>query len=382
MNTPLRRILAALLLFVAAATPLLGQSAGTPELDWYGYVKLDASWDEALVDVGNFARWVVSPDTEDTHDSFTMTARQTRLGFRVSSTTGDLALSARWEADFYAGVAENKNNLQLRHAYLNVAFPSGWSILAGQTSDVISPLVPTTLNYTVAWWAGNVGYRRPQLRVTGEVKLGKATLLLQGAAARTIGDDFAASDPGCSGTASGIPTFQGRAGLTLPVGDESVQFGAYAHRGEENIGDNLGVEDLEVESSSVGGYAVIPLGPVTLSGEAWMGTNMDDYFGGIGHGVARNRPDPRAVDGEGGWAQAALTSGDTRFNAGFGIDNPDDEDLCPGARTRNFTGWGNVIHDVGGGLQIGLEYSYWKTEYTDLATGTSSRVQGSLIYSF
>jgi hypothetical protein len=124
------------------------------------------------------------------------------------------------------------------------------------------------------------------------------------------------------------------------------------------------------------------MGPVTLSGEGWLGSNMDDYFGGIGHGVAINRPDPRAVDGQGGWVQLGLRVQDTRLHAGLGLDDPDDDDLCPGARTRNVTGWGNLIHDVGGGLQLGLEYSYWQTRYTDLAEGASSRVQGTVIYRF
>ena len=89
--------------------------AGTQALK-DGYVKLDASWDEALVNTGNFARWVVSPTTEDPHASLNLTARQTRLGFRAGSTTGSAQLSGVWEADFYAGAAENKNGLQVRQA--------------------------------------------------------------------------------------------------------------------------------------------------------------------------------------------------------------------------------------------------------------------------
>ncbi|NJD18469.1 MAG: hypothetical protein FIA95_04200, partial [Gemmatimonadetes bacterium] len=38
-----------------------------PQLAWYGYVKLDAAWDEGLMNVGNYARWVVSDDVVDGH---------------------------------------------------------------------------------------------------------------------------------------------------------------------------------------------------------------------------------------------------------------------------------------------------------------------------
>ena len=138
------------------------------DLEWYGYVKLDASWDESLVDSGNFARWVASPSIVEDHSHFNMTARQTRLGFTVRRKTGDAPpISGRVEIDFYGDGAENKNRPQLRHAYLEVPWPKqGLDLVAGQASDVISPLVPTTINYTVAWWVGNIGYRRPLAKLT------------------------------------------------------------------------------------------------------------------------------------------------------------------------------------------------------------------------
>ena len=169
MNDLSRRTILAAALVAMGAIPALGQSTGSPELSWYGYMKLDASWDEAIINTGNFARWVAAPEMGHSHADFNMTARQTRLGFRASSEAAGAQLTGRWEADFYAGAAENKNGLQVRHAYVDMVWPSGWEVLAGQTSDVISPLNPTTLNYTVAWWAGNIGYRRPQLRVTRKV---------------------------------------------------------------------------------------------------------------------------------------------------------------------------------------------------------------------
>ena len=369
--------------------PATAQSTGELDLEWYGYVKLDASWDEALANVGNFARWVISPESEHPHPSFSMTSRQTRLGFRVGTETGSAKLNARWEADFYAGAAENKNGLQVRHAYVDIVWPSGWEVLAGQTSDVISPLNPTTLNYTVAWWAGNIGYRRPQLRVTRNVQVGGATLVLRGAAARTIGDDFAAADPGDSGSAAGYPTLQGLAGIGIPLGGKTLSLGVYSHRGDENLRHELCDDSCdgtdhshEVASSSFGGYLSVPLGPLTFSGEGWVGSNMDDYFGGIGQGVVMDAGPATAVGGKGGWVQLSLHRNDTRMHSGFGVDDPDDVDLLAGQRARNFVHWCNIIRDFGGGLQVGLEYSLWKTRYMNLLEGTSSRVQGSVIYAF
>ncbi|NNK64652.1 MAG: hypothetical protein HKO98_15745 [Gemmatimonadetes bacterium] len=375
--------------FVVAGLTLVGgphaaraQSESSPELAWYGYVKLDASWDEALVNTGNFARWVVSPDIEDPHASLNLTARQTRLGFRVRSEAGNAQLSGLWEADFYAGAAENKNGLQVRQAYVNIVWPSGWEILVGQTADVISPLVPTTLNYTVAWWAGNIGYRRPQVRVSRVQKLGSVILDLRAAAARTIGDDFGGDDPGDTGTASGVPTVEGLAGLRFSPGGHSISLGAYAHRGRENLGDEFTGSSIDIASSSWGGYLEADFGAVRVSGEMWTGSNLDDYFGGIGEGITIGPDSAIGVSATGGWAQIGLGDGATRAHGGFGIDDPDDDDLAQGSRRRNSTTWGNVIHDFGGGLSVGLEYSYWQTSYVGLVEATSSRVQMSVLYSF
>ena len=53
--------------------------------------------------------------------------------------------------------------------------------MAGQTWDVISPLNPGMLMYSVGWEAGNIGYRRAQLRAERYVALSDSQLLtLQG----------------------------------------------------------------------------------------------------------------------------------------------------------------------------------------------------------
>jgi hypothetical protein len=382
MTRILRRTLLASALVALEAMPAVAQSTGSPELDWYGYVKLDASWDEAIINSGNFARWVNAPEMGHSHADFNMTARQTRLGFRATSQAAGAQLTGRWEADFYAGADENKNALQVRHAYVDIVWPSGWEVLAGQTSDVISPLNPSTLNYVVAWWAGNIGYRRPQLRVTRRVDVGSGTVLVQGAASRTIGDDWSQTCSCNSGAASGVPTLQGLAGFTLPVGGRTLSFGAYGHHGREHLGQDVAGGHMRVNSSSVGGYLQVPLGALTLSGEGWVGSNMDEYLGGIGQGLNFGETSTTVIDGKGVWGQIGWAGGDTRINIGSAMDNPDNVDLAAGARSRNVTAWGNVIRDLGGGLQVGLEYSWWQTRYIDLPEGTSSRVQGSVIYSF
>lgn len=383
----MRTGLALLLMFVAWFTlcAVRAPAQEKPDLVWYGFVKLDASWDEGLIDAGNYARWVVSDDVFEGHGHFNMTARQTRLGFTAVTKAGGATLTGRWESDFYGGGAENKNALQVRHANVEVVWPSGWSILAGQGSDVISPLVPGTLNYTVAWWAGNIGYRRPQLRVTRKVKLenGKE-FRVEGAASRTIGDDFVSAEPGDSGADSELPSFQGLAGFTVPVSGRPLGVGLYGHWGEENLHEELGGEAVKLSSSSVGAYLTLPLGgTVTLTGEAWSGTNMDDYLGGIAQGIRVVGTTANEVASRGGWAELAVrTAHGTHVHFGYSVDDPDQADLGARARDRNNALWTTVSHDPGGGLRYGLELSRWQTRYVGLADGSSWRVQTSVIYSF
>jgi len=172
----------------------------------YGYTKLDACYDTSRTSAGNFAQWV--EPGKDNDNQFNMTARQTRLGLNFSGPSEDgVRTSGRLELDFYGGGAENKNLPMMRHAFMQLDWPkSGFSILAGQTSDLISPLVPSTVNYSVAWWVGDIGYRRPQLRLTQSFNMGVASqLLFQLAAVRAIGGEDA-----------GWPGFQGRTALSFP----------------------------------------------------------------------------------------------------------------------------------------------------------------------
>ncbi len=157
------------------------------EAELYGYIKLDAAWDSARSSVGNFARWVESEGQNPEDDQLSLTVKQTRLGLKfMGSRDSELVTSGRVEFDFFASASENKPELMLRHAYLKLAQPSGWEVLAGQASDVISPLYQLTINYTAGWWQGNIGYRRPQLRVTRELECGSSARKLELALARTI----------------------------------------------------------------------------------------------------------------------------------------------------------------------------------------------------
>jgi hypothetical protein len=402
-------------LLLAGGLELLGEEAeeegSEPKLDvrWYGYIKLDASWDESLIDPGNFARWVASPSEVEEHSHFNMTARQSRLGIDLGREIDEgLEIGGKIEIDFYGGGAENKNQPQLRHAYMDLDWPErDLRLRAGQTSDVVSPLVPTTLNYTVAWWVGNIGYRRPLAALTkswGADDASRTQLTL--AVARTIGDDFGAVDPGDSGADSGLATIQGAVSRSFTAAGRAGRLGISGHWGTENLKEQIGDAELEVDSWSANVDLVVPMGSrFTFKGEAWTGQNLDDYFGGIAQGIDFQTGE--AIEAYGGWATVELRASDSVLTSvGFGLDDPDDELLPVGGRSYNQSIWANVLWDIRKVLTFGVELSYWQTDYLstvdklgpgegppgqdpcaeieclEYEDGESFRAQASLIYRF
>ncbi|MEN6450524.1 MAG: hypothetical protein ABFC96_08540, partial [Thermoguttaceae bacterium] len=117
---------------------------------------------------GPYTLWACS-GSNGKEDEFYIDARNTRLGFDVLGPEvplfGCAKSGGKVEIDFQQTVlsTENKASVLLRHAYAEVK-DEDFRLLAGQTWDVISPLFPCTLNYSVGWDAGDIGYRRAQIR--------------------------------------------------------------------------------------------------------------------------------------------------------------------------------------------------------------------------
>lgn len=354
-------------------------------VDLYGYIKLDAAYDTSRTDTGNFARWVL-PEGDNKNDrQFNITANQSRFGLNFNGPEfGNAITRGKVEVDFYGGGAENKANIQLRHAYLEMLWHEyDFSILAGQTSDVISPLNPPTVNYSVAWWAGNIGHRHPQLRLTKGLDLGSdSKLLLQGAVSRTIGDAWG-FHPGDTGEDAGFPTLQGRVAYSFPLlTSKPTTLGISGHWGQEEYDYDVQGLSKKFDTWSLNLDLTLPLAQrLTLLGELWTGENLDDYSGGIGQGV--NRTTLEEIAAWGGWAALSVNPWDCwTFNVGASLDNPRKRDLNPGDRSRNTSVFGNVMYDINPAVQLGLELSYWETEYKDNSDGDDIRLQTSLTYKF
>ena len=337
-----------------------------------GYFKGDAAYDANRTYPGNFAIWVPYGGSKD-DDAMHITAREMRLGLDFSWCENGYCTKAKLEYDFYGlgaepsglNAMENKATSMMRHAFLEVT-KGRWSILAGQTSDVISPLVPRTVNYTVCWAQGNIGYRRPQIRVSTWADLGgNAKLKAAVAATRTIGSDLD-GDKIDDGMDAPLPTVQGRLGLDMKFGESgSAAVGVSGHYGIEK----WGVEDsTETESWSFNTDLMFVVNTrVSVSGEFFVGQNLGTYFGGILQSV---NPMMNEIFSMGGWGMVSVIPVDRlTVNAGYAFDDPDDEDfelpedIAETFSDKNSVIFGNLMYALTSTVTAMLEVSYLKTEY-------------------
>jgi hypothetical protein len=331
----------------------------------YGFVKGDLAFDTDPVDTGNFFKWVPAPDpANDTEDEIFLTANQTRLGLKFAGPEEDgIKTGAVVEVDFYGGGDENKANPMMRQAYVTAVWPDlGLEVLAGQTSDLISPLFPRTVNYAVQWWAGNIGYRRPQFRVSK----GWGGLKTQVALARTLG-----------GERKGTPNIQYRLAYDFKLlTDKPSSLGFSGHMAtlDDTVTPESETQSINVEFS-------LPLtSKLSVKGEYWSGENMAPYLGCIGQAAA---------EGVGYWVDFGFAASPTLdFHVVYGVDDPDEEStdypLVAPARQLNTALSVNAFWKLGKALTWANEVALLTTEYVGVGAedGEATRFQTSFIFSF
>ena len=112
-------------------------------------------------------------------DQFNVNVRLTRLGLDFSDMRSpclyDAELSAKIEIDFETLIditSESRAVPRIRHAYGEMRWDEV-SFLFGQTWDVISPLYPTINDDSLMWNAGNLGDRRPMIRLKWDRDVGE-----------------------------------------------------------------------------------------------------------------------------------------------------------------------------------------------------------------
>lgn len=149
---------------------------------------------------GQFILWVDSEEVQG-ENAFVIDARPSRIGVDLSGPTydmfGGLAGGGKVEVDFLGTFStENQPSVRLRHVYWE-AKNKDLRILTGQTWDVVSPLLPHTVNFSVNWGVGNIGFRRAQFRLERYFHLSDSTTWTVQGAGRECSSGFPVGGGSC-----------------------------------------------------------------------------------------------------------------------------------------------------------------------------------------
>jgi hypothetical protein len=359
----------------------------------YAWLWATAVYETERSAVGDYTLYVLSAQDQG-ESAFHMDARGSRVGFDVLGPRicffDNAQSGGKLEIDFHGQfVTENKSGVLLRHAYWEVK-NEDFRLLAGQTWDIISPLNPNTIMYSIYWGAGNIGYRRAQFRGERYFSFSDCCLLtFQGSINANIVSDIAsAATPGFSGDHSAWPVLQGRTAFTFGdrgKGGRPVTLGVSGHIGEQvyDFTAAPAQDDVYLRTWST---CVDLRAPITdrfgFQGEYFMGQNLGTYLGGILQGVdVGNR---RSIYSHGGWISMwyDLTPR-LHSQVGYTIDDPLDADLSSASsRTYNSAYWGGFLFDITKQFTTGIELSSWRTLYRGKTPGESVRLEVMAKYTF
>jgi hypothetical protein len=113
---------------------------------------------------------------------------------------------------------------------------------------------------------------------------------------------------------------------------------------------------------------MFPFG-TSIKGRLWTGAELGDYVGGIFQTVDLGTG--RAVHAWGFWAELQQALGPRwRATLIYGLDDPRNSDLSPGARTLNQAAVANVYWDASKKIGFALEGSRWSTTYVGAGANT------------
>lgn len=384
----------------AVPPPAVPPPASSPSVEalgirwsFFGELVVNANYNSATMVVGSIPGFVQIHSAATT-GQFNISPGNTFLG--VSATPprlGAVQLQAKIDMDFRSNAPylnENAYLPLLRDLYLEASW-SRLRLLAGQASDIISPRAAATLNfYPLSFIPGDIGDYRPQLRVEWRqpvsdiVELSFQTAIAQAVQTFQVSGDVQA-------TQTGLPDFQGHIGAAFGPAREDgprlFECGVAGHVGRRQVVLQAASATAPAEVRQYGTWSFVAdgslrLGDTTLiEGEYFIGQLLGDYSGAILQTVDPVKKVP--IRARGGWVQLTQQFGGRwTVHAGFGTDDPFDQDLADAERRTNTEVFGNALFRIVAGLRVGLELSYWATQWVNNPTATAFRVETAVLYAF
>lgn len=354
-----------------------------PSVKLYGLARLDAAYATQRMFHPQGGYWALSPSQPGADEpEFVLYPRWSRLGVEVEVTAPDpcLAVDAKLEIDFNNGGtaagSESRATPRMLHAYGRITMQD-FSILGGQTSELIAPLNYGGMEQVLFWYGGNLGDRRPQLRASYSPSLSRdVELNLAVAAAQSGAVDMADldADQVMDGIASARPALQGLAELRIslgPIATQPLRVGISGHQGVKRLA--VGANDERFRALAGAAHLVLPVSVFTLQIEGYIGENLSDLRGGIGQGL-----ELRDVDNDGVFDEGATIPAKGGFvqlqldpwawysvQLGAGVDNP--KGIDPDGRGLNRTlHFGNTF-EPHPRFVVGAVYDHYLTRYVGAA---------------
>lgn len=331
----------------------------------------------------------LSPYFGESQETFELSSRATNIGFNVTGPaigdfqSGGLILLYAFGQEYFAnyyGITIFQGFGELRN--------DDWRFSFGLMQDLVNPLMPTTLNWSLGGAAGNLGFIRGQVRAERFLKFDDLTqVTLQTAISQAVNTEYAVptiSDRLSFGEPNGLPNFEGRIALglgelavsaTSPQPQRPFELGVSGMYGQlRTITSDFLTPAVRVVSDSamVGVDLRAQVSDrLGFKGEFFYGQALGSYLGGVAQSV--NIDTFRSIRTIGGFGEVYLYWTDTlHSHLGYGIDDPLDADVAASQRVRNQMFFGNIIYDVSKNLQLGLEVSQWQTAYSNPVLGDNS----------
>lgn len=367
----LRRAICVIGLFLLAAVPATAQDKPAPEVSLSAFVLMNSFYTSAKTNNVDLPQFAVPENAGDSFPTAGVgaTLRQTRVGaraFLAGVLGGDF--NAEIDVDFWGGQQPSNGGrtfplLRIRRAWAQMTWDR-FQILAGQEAPPIVELNPSSLaaiGLSPLSSSGNLWLWIPQIRINGDLVQGsKARFGLEVAALAPQG--YVAQGPFVTqpdrAESSKRPYLQSRVRL---------RWGEGAKAGELSVGGHLGwlatTGDSLLDSKAAAVLLRLPLGQkVEVRGEAFTGQAIAGLGGG---GIGQNfGPNDEPVRSKGGWGQVLVRpTSEWELGAGYGQDDPKDEDLdVATARLKNETFEGHIQWRPSP-LVLGLEYRHIATTY-------------------
>jgi len=340
----------------------------------YGKLKFDGIYDTNNMGREDFILYV--PKNATGEDKTTFNVRDTRLGIAITGPAlNGWIPSGRFESDFYGSDPSSNGQLRIRLAYVDFQ-KEGTLIRVGQDWNQIASLNPTTVDFGIMGYNGNLWNRVPQVTLTQKLGAGFEGLVTT---YRGKWADDDAGAPSSVNTQLNMPWIGGKVSYSAPLFSEQKSYfalGGAVRNGE--VGDNdvtPYVAALEVK---------IPLSIVEIMGEAYMGQGLGfEYFhNGLSGNFGAFNAKGHAIMTSGGWLQASVKPiKDITVNVGYGLDNPKDNDVGSDFFQQSRYAFGNVFIQLFKDISVGIEAAHLNTDW---ATGDEhgTRYQTSLIYNW